>query len=213
MSLTPFAIPVATVNKIVCVGRNYVEHARELGNEVPEEPLFFLKAPSSVIADGEPIVLPRVSEHVEFEGEIAVVLGARLRKATEAEARAAVTHVVALNDVTARDLQKRDGQWTRAKGMDTFCPIGTPAPAPADLDGITLVTRVNGIERQRATAADMAFRIPVVLAYISRFLTLEPGDIVATGTPAGTRALQPGDHVEVELVGLSRVANPVVAEA
>lgn len=198
-------------SKIVCVGRNYVEHARELGNEVPKEPLFFLKAPSSVIADGEPIVLHPASNHIEFEGEIAVILGARLRKATEAEARAAVTQVVALNDVTARDLQKSDGQWTRAKGMDTFCPIGTPAPCPADLESITLITRVNGSEVQRATAADMVFSIPRVLAYISQYLTLEAGDIVATGTPAGTRKLAPGDQVEVELVGLSRVGNPVIA--
>jgi 2-keto-4-pentenoate hydratase/2-oxohepta-3-ene-1,7-dioic acid hydratase in catechol pathway len=198
-------------SKIVCVGRNYVEHAREMGNEVPREPLFFLKAPSAVIADGEPIVLHPASTHIEFEGEIAVILGARLRRATEAEARAAVTQVVALNDVTARDLQKSDGQWTRAKGMDTFCPVGTPARAPSDLESITLITRVNGSEVQRATGADMVFSIPRVLAYISQYLTLEAGDIVATGTPAGTRKLSPGDHVEVELVGLSRVGNPVIA--
>jgi 2-keto-4-pentenoate hydratase/2-oxohepta-3-ene-1,7-dioic acid hydratase in catechol pathway len=200
-----------TPSKIVCVGRNYVEHAREMGNDVPKEPLFFLKAPSSRIRDGEAIVLPAVSRHVEFEGEIAVVLGRRLCKATESEARAAVVSVVALNDVTARDLQRTDGQWTRAKGMDTFCPVGTPVPAPDDLDAIELVTRVNGEVCQRATGADMVFKIPMVLAYISQFLTLEPGDLVATGTPAGTRAIHPGDVVEVELVGLSRVTNPVIA--
>ncbi len=200
-----------TPSKIVCIGRNYREHAREMGNDVPTEPLFFLKAPSSIIAGGEAIVLPSGSTHVEFEGEIALVLGARLRKATESEARAAVTHVVALNDVTARDWQKGDGQWTRAKGMDTFCPIGDPVPAPDDLESITLVTRVNGVECQRATGADMVFAIPMVLAYISQYLTLEPGDIIATGTPAGTKALNAGDVVEVELVGLSSVSNPVVA--
>jgi 2-keto-4-pentenoate hydratase/2-oxohepta-3-ene-1,7-dioic acid hydratase in catechol pathway len=200
-----------TPSKIVCVGRNYVEHAREMGNDVPKEPLFFLKAPSSRIHDGEAIVLPTVSQHVEFEGEIAVVLGRRLCKATEEEARAAVESVVALNDVTARDLQRTDGQWTRAKGMDTFCPVGTPVPAPIDLDAIELVTRVNGEVCQRATGADMVFKIPMVLAYVSQFLTLEPGDLVATGTPAGTRAIHPGDVVEVELVGLSRVSNPVIA--
>ncbi len=200
-----------TPSKIVCIGRNYREHAREMGSDVPTEPLFFLKSPSSMIAAGESIVLPADSSHVEFEGEIAVVLGARLRHATETEARAAVTHVVALNDVTARDWQKGDGQWTRAKGNDTFCPIGTPVAAPADLEAITLITRVNGTECQRATGADMVFDIPTVLAYISRYLTLEPGDIIATGTPAGTKAMQAGDVVEVELVGLSSVSSPVIA--
>ena len=198
-------------SKIVCIGRNYREHAREMGNDVPKEPLFFLKAPSSIIAAGDNIELPSGSSHVEFEGEIAVILGTRLRKSTEAEARAAVTHVVALNDVTARDWQKGDGQWTRAKGHDTFCPVGTPVAAPADLEAITLVTRVNGVECQRATGAEMVFSIPMVLAYISQYLTLEPGDIIATGTPAGTKALRAGDVVEVELVGLSSVSNPVVA--
>ena len=124
---------------------------------------------------------------------------------------AALTHVVALNDVTARDLQKSDGQWARAKGMDTFLPLGEPASVPSDLSAITLVTRVNGTECQRATAADMVFAIPMLLAYISQYLTLEAGDVVATGTPSGTRALHPGDVVEVELVGLSSVSNPVVS--
>ncbi len=198
-------------SKIICIGKNYREHAREMGGEVPKQPLFFLKAPSSIIAAGESIVLPPESTHVEFEGEIAVILGARLRNATETEARAAVTQVVALNDVTARDWQKSDGQWTRAKGTDTFCPVGNPVPAPDDLSAITLITRVNGVECQRATGADMVFAVPMVLAYISRYITLEPGDIIATGTPAGTRALTAGDVVEVELVGLSAVSNPVVA--
>jgi len=198
-------------SKIVCIGRNYREHAREMGNDVPKEPLFFLKAPSSIIAAGENIVLPAGSSHVEFEGEIAVILGKRLRKASQDEARAAVTHVVALNDVTARDWQKADGQWTRAKGCDTFCPIGDPVPAPADLHAIQLVTRVNGEICQQATGADMVFSVPMVLAYISQFITLEPGDIIATGTPAGTKALHAGDVVEVELVGLSSVSNPVAS--
>jgi 2-keto-4-pentenoate hydratase/2-oxohepta-3-ene-1,7-dioic acid hydratase in catechol pathway len=199
-------------SKIVCVGRNYVEHAREMGNDVPKQPLLFLKPPSSIIAAGEAIVLHPVSNHIEFEGEIAVVIGTRLSKAKdEAEARAAIGGVLALNDVTARDLQKNDGQWARAKGLDTFCPIGTPVSPPQDLEGIQLVTRVNGVEAQRATAGEMVFKIPFLLHYISQYLTLEPGDIVATGTPAGVKPLTPGDVVEVELVGLSRVSNPVVA--
>lgn len=203
-----------TPSKIVCVGRNYVAHAKEMGNDVPKEPLLFLKPPSSIIAEGQSIVLHPVSTHVEFEGEIAVVIGRRLSKAkNEDEARAAIGGIVALNDVTARDLQRNDGQWARAKGLDTFCPVGTPAPAPADLETIQLVTRVNGQVVQEATGADMVFKIPFLLHYISQYLTLEPGDLVATGTPAGTRPLVPGDVVEVELVGVSRVSNPVVASA
>ncbi|MBL0940607.1 MAG: fumarylacetoacetate hydrolase family protein [Gemmatimonadaceae bacterium] len=203
-----------TPSKIVCVGRNYVAHAKEMGNDVPKEPLLFLKPPSSIIREGQSIVLHPVSSHVEFEGEIAVVIGTRLSKAkSEDEARAAIGGIVALNDVTARDLQRNDGQWARAKGLDTFCPVGTPAPAPADLETIQLVTRVNGQVVQEATGADMVFKIPFLLHYISQYLTLEPGDLVATGTPAGTRPLVPGDVVEVELVGLSRVSNPVVAPA
>lgn len=198
-------------SKIVCVGRNYRAHAAEMGNDVPTEPLLFLKPPSSIIHDGDAIRLHKVSTHIEFEGEIGLVLGHRLTNANEDEARQALTHVIALNDVTARDLQKNDGQWARAKGLDTFCPLGKPAAAPEDLDNISLVTRVNGEERQRALASDMVFGITFLLSFISRYLTLEAGDIVATGTPAGTKQLRGGDTVEVELEGLSRVSNPCVA--
>ena len=195
--------------KIVCVGRNYREHAKELGNEVPAEPLLFLKPPSSVVGDGEPIVLPAASQKVEHEAEIGVVIGRRLRNAGEDEAAAAVRAIVALNDVTARDLQRSDGQWTRAKGFDSFCPIGVPGDAVPALDTITVVGRVNGEERQRGSSADMVFPIPMLLAYISRIMTLEPGDVVATGTPAGVGPLRDGDEVEIEVVGVSRVRNPV----
>jgi 2-keto-4-pentenoate hydratase/2-oxohepta-3-ene-1,7-dioic acid hydratase in catechol pathway len=198
-------------SKIVCVGRNYREHAKELGNEVPAEPLLFLKPPSSLIADGDPIVLPPQSKHVEHEGEIGVVIDRPLRNASADEARGAVRSIVALNDVTARDLQRKDSQWTRAKGFDTFCPIGEPAKGPIDFAGLTVVTRVNGVERQRGYGSDMVFAIPELLAYISSVMTLEPGDLVATGTPAGVGTLSPGDEVEVEVVGLSRVRNPVTA--
>jgi 2-keto-4-pentenoate hydratase/2-oxohepta-3-ene-1,7-dioic acid hydratase in catechol pathway len=199
--------------KIVCIGRNYVEHAKELGNDMPERPLLFLKPPSSVIASGAAIELPSDSTQVEFEGEIGVVVGSRLRHASEDEARRAVRGIVAVNDVTARDLQKTDGQWTRAKGFDTFCPVGPEASVPGDLDALTVVTRVNGTERQRGSASEMAFRIPTILSYVSRIMTLEPGDLVATGTPAGVGPLAPGDQVEIEIVGLSIVRNPVVAGA
>jgi len=202
--------------KIVCVGRNYRDHAKELGNDVPTAPLLFLKPPSAVIADGEPIVLPPASKQVEWEGEVGIVVGRRLRKADAREAAAAVQSVVALNDVTARDLQKAEPQWTRAKGFDTFCPVGTPAAAPADLATLTVVTRVNGEERQRGKVTDMVFDIPGLLAYISQVMTLEPGDLVATGTPAGVGKLSPGDTVAVEIIGpngvVSRVENPVVED-
>lgn len=197
--------------KIVCVGRNYIEHARELGNEVPKEPLLFLKPPSSVIASGDTIVLPPQSSQIEFEGEIGVLIGRRIRHASEAEARAAIDGIAAVNDVTARDLQKTDGQWTRAKGFDSFCPIGNVETAPADLDSLTIVTRVNGAQRQRGVARDMAFHIPALLAYITTIMTLEPGDLIATGTPAGVGTLAPGDEVEVEILGLSLVRNTVAA--
>ena len=198
--------------KIVCVGRNYREHAKELGNDVPAEPLIFLKPPSTVIREGQPIVLPRLSQQVEFEGEIGVVIGRPLRRGSEADARAAIAGIVAVNDVTARDLQKRDGQWTRAKGFDSFCPVGAMGPAPSDLATLTVITRVNGKERQRASAAEMVFGIPALLQYISAVMTLEPGDLVATGTPAGVGPLAEGDAVEVEIEGVSRVSNPVQSE-
>ena len=199
--------------KIVCVGRNYRDHAKEMGNDVPAEPLIFLKPPSSVIGNGEPIVLPPQSSQVEHEGEIGVVIGRTLRRVSSEEARNAVASIVAVNDVTARDLQRSDSQWTRAKGFDTFCPMGEPAKAPADLETLTVVTRVNGVERQRGTATDMVFSIPDVLAYVSHIMTLEPGDLVLTGSPAGVGKLSAGDEVEVEVLGLSRVRNPVTTDA
>jgi 2-keto-4-pentenoate hydratase/2-oxohepta-3-ene-1,7-dioic acid hydratase in catechol pathway len=195
--------------KIVCVGRNYREHARELGNEVPKEPLIFLKPPSSVVRNGEAILLPAASTRVEYEGEIGVMVGKTLSRASEADARRGVRAIVAVNDVTARDLQKTDGQWTRAKGFDTFCPLGEESSELPDLDNLTVVTRVNGIERQRGRSNEMVFSIPSLLAYISHIMTLEPGDLVATGTPSGVGPLVSGDAVEVEIEGISRVTNPV----
>lgn len=203
----------ARPGKIVCIGRNYVAHAKELGNDVPAEPLLFLKPPSSVIGSGAPIVLPKASAQVEFEGEIGVVIGRTLRRASETEAREAIAGIVAVNDVTARDLQRTDSQWTRAKGFDSFCPVGAMSPAPGNLSSLTVVTRVNGTERQRGRASEMAFPIPMLLAYISRIMTLEPGDVVATGTPAGVGKLAAGDEVEVEIDGASRVRNPVIEES
>jgi len=204
MALTP------RPSKIVCIGRNYVDHAKELGNPVPDtEPLFFLKPPSSLIGDGDSIVLPPQSQRVEFEGEIGVIVGATLRHASEDEARAAVRAVVAVNDVTARDLQRKDSQWTRAKGFDTFCAVGKPHEGPFDVTRLEVVTRVNGAERQRGSASEMIFSIPFCLSFVSHVMTLEPGDLVITGTPAGVGPLSSGDIVEVEITGFGSVRNPV----
>jgi len=199
--------------KIVCVGRNYRKHAEELGNQVPASPILFLKPPSSLVEPGQPIELPPVSNQVDYEGEIGVIIGTRLKDAGPDEARAAVRGIVAANDVTARDVQKSDGQWTRGKGFDTFCPVGPMGEAPDDLSTLQVVTRVNGAERQRGRASDMLFDIPALLSFISGVMTLEPGDLVLTGTPEGVGKLAAGDEVEVEVVGpstgVSRVTNPV----
>jgi 2-keto-4-pentenoate hydratase/2-oxohepta-3-ene-1,7-dioic acid hydratase in catechol pathway len=207
---------IAGPSKIVCIGRNSRAHAAELGNEVPAEPLIFLKPPSSLIGDGDPIRVPKISEQVEYEGEIGVVMGERARHVAERDAARLVRGFAAFNDVTARDLQRRDSQWTRAKGFDTFAPMGAEFAQSSEWDGLTIVTRVNGVERQRALAELMVFAIPRLIAFISSIMTLEPGDVIATGTPAGVGRLTPGDNVEVEIRGpdariLSRVGNPVVA--
>jgi len=201
--------------KIVCVGRNYAAHARELGNAVPETPLLFLKPASAWIADGEAIVLPPESAQVEHEAEIAVVLGRRLVHGDETAARAAIGGITCANDVTARDLQRTDGQWTRAKGFDTFCPAG-PRVLPVDgatfdFAGLEVIGRVNGTVRQHGHTRDLAFNIPFLVAYISRIMTLEPGDLVLTGTPEGVGPLRDGDVVEVEVPGVGTLRNPVRA--
>ena len=198
-------------SKIVCVGRNYVAHAKELGNEVPERPMLFFKPPSALVGPGDPIVLPPASARVEYEGEIGVVIGRALRHVTPAEAEAGIRGFICINDVTARDLQKPDGQWGRAKGFDTFCPAGPAVAEGLDWRGLEIITRVNGELRQRATTAEMHFQIPELLAYISDIMTLEPGDYVATGTPAGVGILAAGDVVEVEIPGVGVLGNPVTA--
>jgi len=206
-------MPNLSPSKIVCVGRNYAAHAKELGNEVPKSPLIFLKPPSSIIRDGGSIRLPTVSNQVEYEGEIGVIIGKRLFRASVDESRSAVSGIVAANDVTARDLQKSDGQWTRAKGFDTFCALGKIGEVPTDLSALTVTTRVNGTVRQQGRASDMVFDIPAILSFISGVMTLEPGDLVLTGTPDGVGTLAPGDVVEVEIAGVSRVSNPVTSDA
>ena len=201
-------------SKILCVGRNYAAHAKELGNEVPPEPLIFLKPTSALIGDGEPIVIPPWAGRIEYEGEIAVVIGRPARGVSSSDAWKHVGGIVPLNDVTARELQKTDGQWARAKGFDTFCPVGTPVPpGERDLRELEVITRVNGQVRQLGRAAEMAFPIAYVIAYCSAFTTLEEGDVITTGTPAGVGPLSPGDVVEVEIPGVGTLRNPVVAGA
>jgi len=199
--------------KIIGVGRNYVEHAAELGNSVPKQPLLFLKPPSAVIGDGESIVLPPESTQVEYEGEIGVVIGKRVRRASEATARAAIAGITCVNDVTARDLQRSEELWTRAKGFDTFCPLGPRVVAvdPAHFGALEVRCRVNGVERQHGRASDMVFGIVALVTYASQVMTLEPGDLIATGTPSGVGPLRPGDVVEVEIPEVGVLRNPVVA--
>ncbi len=202
-------------SKILCVGKNYLDHAREMGSEPPDEPLVFLKAPSALLVDGAPIVLPDGVGRVDFEGEIAFVVGRQARHVPEADALSVLSHVLPLNDVTARELQRRDNQWARAKGFDTFCPVGTPVPlAEVDggVEGLRVETRVNGELRQSGEIGQFIFSLPYLVAWLTRVMTLEPGDLIATGTPSGVGPLAPGDVVEVTLPGVGSVRNPVVAE-
>lgn len=199
-------------SKIVCVGRNYVDHAKELGNEVPKVPLLFLKPPSSIISSGEAIVLPPQSAQVEHEAELVVVVGKRGRHVTTEEAKNYIFGYTVGNDVTARDLQKTDGQWTRAKGFDTFCSFGPWIDTDFDPSDAVVTCRVNGQMRQMASTRDMVFSVATLVAYISSVMTLEPGDLIFTGTPAGVGPLKPGDRVDVEIDGLGAISNPVKAE-
>lgn len=198
--------------KIVCVGRNYAAHAKEHGAAVPDVPLLFLKPPSAVIGPGQTIYLPPQSQQVEHEAELAVVIG---KTGRWIQLEATLDHVLGYtvgNDVTARDLQNRDGQWTRAKGFDTFCPLGPWIETEFDPADAVVTCHVNGDLRQMASTRDMVFNIRQLIAYASTVMTLEPGDVLMTGTPAGVGPLQPGDVVEVAIEGLGKLRNPVAAE-
>ena len=199
-------------SKIVCVGKNYVDHALELGGEPPAEPLIFLKPPSSLISEGEAILIPPGSGRVDFEGEVTFQLGKRASHVREDEALDYLSGVLPLNDVTCRDIQNLDGQWTRAKGFDTFCAVGSPVPLDGvDIGGLRVETRVNGELRQQGKFSEVVFGIQRLVSYISRVMTLEPGDLIATGTPAGIGPLVPWDEVEVSIPGVGAVRNPVRA--
>jgi 2-keto-4-pentenoate hydratase/2-oxohepta-3-ene-1,7-dioic acid hydratase in catechol pathway len=198
-------------SKIVCVGRNYREHAAELGNPLPKEPLIFLKPPSSVIGPGEPIVLPAISQRVDYEGELAVVMGRRCAHLGDAEdVRPFVFGYTCLNDVTARDLQIQDEQFTRSKGFDTFCPMGPVIETQLDLSDVSVETFVNGQRRQAGRTSQMIFSVEHLVRWISRMMTLVPGDVISTGTPAGVGPLHPGDVVEVVVGGVGTLRNPVM---
>ena len=207
-------LPPVTPSKIVCVGRNYRDHVRELGNEMPAEPLLFFKPPSSLLAPGGVTRLPAASSRVDFEGELALVIGRRVRNLKPGvNLREVLRGITLADDISARDLQKKDGQWTRAKGFDTFCPVGPIVSDELDLEaGLTIETRVNGEVRQHASTLDFIFPIPVLLCAITAAFTLEPGDLILTGTPSGVGPLVPGDRVEVSIPGLGTLTHGVEAE-
>jgi 2-keto-4-pentenoate hydratase/2-oxohepta-3-ene-1,7-dioic acid hydratase in catechol pathway len=208
-------LPPVRPSKIVCIGRNYREHAAELGNEIPTEPLIFFKPPSALLATGGTILRPKISEHTDYEGELGVVIAKRCHKLpSDEDTRPYILGYTCVNDFTARDLQKKDSQWTRAKGFDTFCPVG---PVVADgLDpwtGIAVETRVNGEVRQSGNTRDFIFSLGIALRYISQIMTLEPGDLISTGTPSGVGPVVAGDVVEVSIEGIGVLRNPVADEA
>ena len=203
--------PVIPRSKVVCVGKNYVAHAAEMGGEVPEEPLVFLKPNTSVIGPGEPIFYPAQSEDVHFEGELAVVIGRICKDVPVDDAAKVVFGYTVANDVTARDLQAKDGQWARAKGFDTFCPIGPWIETNLDPADVRVVTRLNGDVQQDGRTKDMVFSVADIIAYVSSFMTLLPGDLVLTGTPDGVGPMQVGDSVSITIDGIGTLVNQVVS--
>ena len=208
-------LPPCAPTKIVCVGRNYAEHAKELGNEVPSEPLIFLKPPSSLIASGDSILYPALSQRVDYEGELGVVIGRRARHVPASAAMDYVLGYTCVNDITARDLQKKDGQWTRGKGFDTFCAVG-PYLVPKDevrLENLRVRTTLDGEVKQDGFVRDMIFPLDAIISYVTAFMTLEPGDLIATGTPPGVGPMQPGSTVRIEIEGIGVLENSVVRES
>jgi len=207
-------LPPVRPSKIVCVGRNYREHAAELGHEVPEEPLIFLKATSALLAPGGTVRRPKISQRVDYEGELGVVIGRTCyQPAADADIRQYILGYTCVNDVTARDLQNKDGQWSRAKGFDTFCPVGPLVTNEIDpWGGIGVETRVNGVVRQQGNTRDFIFALDVVIRYIAQAMTLFPGDLIPSGTPAGVGPVAAGDVMEVSVEGVGTLRNPVVDE-
>ncbi len=197
-------------SKIVCVGRNYADHAAELGNEIPKEPMLFLKAPSAVVFDGDEIILPKQSVQVEHEGELAVVISKTCKNLIDgADVNDYVLGYTCLNDVTARDLQKIDGQFARAKSFDTFCPIGPHIETELEVSDLRVTASVNGVLKQDGRTSQMVFPVDFLIRYISNMMTLNPGDVIATGTPSGVSRMQSGDVCEVEIEGIGVLTNRV----
>jgi 2-keto-4-pentenoate hydratase/2-oxohepta-3-ene-1,7-dioic acid hydratase in catechol pathway len=202
--------PVIPRSKVVAIGKNYRDHAAEMGGEAPAEPLIFLKPNTSVIGPGDSIIRPRQSNRVDFEGELAVVIGSVAKNVAAADVPSVIFGYTVANDVTARDLQKSDGQWTRAKGFDTFCPLGPVIETEFDLSTSTVETRLNGVLAQSAPLTDMVHSVPEIVAYVSAVFTLLPGDVILTGTPAGIAPMESGDTVSVEISGIGVLENPFV---
>ena len=206
-------LPPCLPTKIVCVGRNYAEHAKELGNEAPAEPIIFLKPPSALLAPFGTIVRPAISQRVDHEGELAIVIGRRAKEVRAAQWRDYVRGFACANDVTARDIQKRDVQFTRGKGFDTFCPVGPLVTNEIDpWAGIGVETKVNGSVRQQGNTRDFIFPLDAIIRYISQVMTLMPGDLIPTGTPQGVGPVVAGDVMEVTVEGIGTLANPVIDE-
>jgi 2-keto-4-pentenoate hydratase/2-oxohepta-3-ene-1,7-dioic acid hydratase in catechol pathway len=200
-------------SKIVCIGRNYAAHAKELGHDLPREPLLFLKAPSSIIGPGEAVVLPPESERVEHEAELGVVIGRRARRVAREHALAAVYGYTCVCDVTARDLQKKDGQWTRAKGFDSFCPVGPWIETELDPSDVSVACTVDGAPRQAGRTSQMIFDVATLIAYVSNVMTLEPGDLLVTGTPEGVGPLAAGNRLVVTIEGIGELGVGVVGSS
>ncbi len=198
-------------SKIICIGVNYADHAAERGSDVPKEPVLFLKPPSTLIGPDDSIRYPPQSQHVDYEGELAVVIGKRIFCPDPVQARQAIFGYVIANDVTARDLQRSDEQWTRGKGFDTFCPVGPVINVDVDLGSREIETRLNGEAKQRSNVSNMVFDVEYLVHYCAQVMTLLPGDIILTGTPSGVGPMTPGDTVEVEIEGFGVLRNFIVA--
>jgi 2-keto-4-pentenoate hydratase/2-oxohepta-3-ene-1,7-dioic acid hydratase in catechol pathway len=209
----PHGAPIPRPGKILGVGRNYRDHVAEMKSELPTEPLLFMKPTTAIIESGQPIVRPRGNWRVDFEGELGVVIGKTCRRVSRADALAYVAGYTIVNDVTVRDLQKKDGQFTRAKGFDTFCPCGPQLVDDVDPQKLRIVTKLDGVVKQDAPTSDMIFDVATIIEVASRVMTLEPGDLIATGTPAGVAPIQPGQTVEITIEGIGTLVNPVVEEA
>ncbi|WP_303851724.1 fumarylacetoacetate hydrolase family protein [Seleniivibrio woodruffii] len=205
-------LPPVYPSKLVCVARNYAEHAKELGNEVPEVPMIFIKPSTAVTGHGGEVVFPRTSQHVDYEGELAVVIGQKCRKVKREHAESVIFGYTCINDYTARDLQKLDGKFARAKGFDTFAPIGPVIETDFDWKTARIKTFVNGELKQNGTTDMMINDVPALIEFMSEIMTLMPGDIIATGTPAGIGSVKPGDVVEVEIDGIGRLTNTIVKD-